>query len=99
MVRLKLYSKNWSQFGDKPFKVESEYVPRAGEVIEAAGLLDMPSEEVTTFIVIEVTYEYTDGTLIPLVVAHQQILQEHGNRDARLMELRENGWLYPGPEN
>jgi len=93
MIRLRLYTKNWSLLSAEDYKTETEHVPRTGEVIDATQLLGMPPEEVSTFIVIEVIHEYEDGRLVPLVVAHQQILEDHGNADARVMALRENGWL------
>ena len=85
-IRMTLYSKNWAIFeGYDPLEMDAESVPRVGEIIDMG--VNFP-EEVTTFIVCDVTWENDDSNLVPVLKCHQWL---NGDRQ---MELEDNGWTH-----
>ena len=86
-VKLELHSKNWSVFNDgNPLVLSSESVPRVGEIVDIRSALSFPDSEVTTFIVLDVTWVNEDGELTPYLKCHQW------HKGDRFLELQEHGW-------
>ena len=83
-VKLVLHSKNWAIFeGFDPLELNAESVPRVGEIIDLGTAIN---EEVTTFIVCDVTWENEKSNLVPVLKCHQWL-----NGDRRT-ELEDHGW-------
>jgi len=87
-IRIQLYSNSYSLLGD-PFSLETECVPRAGELVEAGDFLGLPIDEITTFMVFSVVYKLTKEGFIPHVKARSWY------KGLRYELLQEKGWLVP----
>lgn len=87
MIKLDLYSKNWSRMTPEPLRLESFHIPRVGEIVDVGNLLGQTPDEVSTFIVLDVTWDYDDGSLTPTL----KCLQWY--KGDRKMELQSQGWL------
>ena len=86
-IRLNLNSKNWAVFEGSPFELDTESVPRVGEIVDVGTAFGLTERDVTTFIVLDLTWSNEDGTLIPTLNCHQWL---DGDRK---LELEESGWL------
>ncbi len=87
MIKLELWDKNWSAIGEQPFSVEADYVPRVGEIVDVAGLLNDLGDP-TTFIVVDALWEFADGKIVPRLKCHRWL---EGDRQ---LELEEHGWVH-----
>jgi len=85
MIRIEFYTKNWALL--KSIEIESQYVPKAGELIDGGPLLEMPEDEVHNFFVTKVIYETTKTGIIPVVTCRQWL------QGSRQEELESRGWL------
>jgi hypothetical protein len=85
MIRIEFFLKNWALL--KTVEIESQYVPKVGELIDGSGLLKLPEDEIQNFFVTKVIYEITKKEIIPVVTCRQWC---HGSRED---ELKERGWL------
>ena len=85
MIRIDFFTKNWSLI--KSVEIESQYIPKVGELIDAGILLELPKDEVHNFFVSKVIYEIDKKKIIPIITCFQW-LQGH-----RQMELEMRGWL------
>lgn len=52
-------------------RVETDHVPRVGELIDMAGHPEFKGCDTATFSVLEVVHAYRDGRLVTLVTCHQ----------------------------
>ena len=86
-LRFELHAKDWSVLSGSPFFVKSEHVPRAGEVIDVAGMNIVHRGEVATFMVVDVTHYFDRGALVPSIKCHQCA---HADRP---LELAGHGWV------
>jgi hypothetical protein len=85
MIRVEFYLKNWALL--KTVEIESQYVPKAGELIDASLFLELPEDEIQNFFVTKVIYVINKEKMFPVVTCKQWC---HGSRQD---ELRERGWL------
>lgn len=88
MIRIEFFGKNWPL--SKRVDIESQYVPRVGELIYAGRLVELSDDEPHNFFVTKVIYEATDTGIIPVVTCQQWY------KGSRQEELESRGWL-PNP--
>ena len=80
---LSKYTKNYSLYPNHPVEIESDFLPRIGEIIE----LDVPLGSFDELFVFDIRYEMTGSSLTPHVHAREW------HRGDRALELQERGWL------
>jgi hypothetical protein len=85
---IQLYSKNFSLFGDR-IEIDTEIVPRVGELIDAWEHLKLSKDEVGDFMVMSVIYKLTSKGFAAYITAHQW------HKGLRFELLQERGWLMP----
>lgn len=85
MIRIEFWTKNWALIKD--IEIESEYVPKVGELIDAGLLLDIPEGEVQNFFVTKVIYVINKEKMFPVVTCKQWL------QGSRQEELESRGWL------
>jgi|GEM_PF-3259032 len=85
MIRIEFYTKNWVLFKD--IEIESQYVPKVGELIDGGLLLDLPEDEVQNFFVTKVIYVINKEKMFPVITCRQWL---NGSRQE---ELESRGWL------
>jgi len=85
---LQFYTKSYSLYGD-PIEIDTEAIPRAGELINAKEFLKIEDSEVEYFFVLSVVYKLTKSGLIPHITARQWM------KAFRHDELKRRGWLEP----
>jgi hypothetical protein len=87
-IFIQFCSKSDSLFGDR-IEIDTDFVPRVGELIDAHDFLSLPSNQVGDFIVLSVVNKLTTGGIIPYITARQW------HRGFRHELLQERGWLPP----
>jgi hypothetical protein len=87
-IYLQLETKNFSLHGNR-IEIESDIIPRVGEIIDAYEYLGGPKEEVRNYIVASVIYKLTNNGFVPYITARQWW------KGYRHQLLQERGWLVP----
>lgn len=87
-IYIQLESKNFALYGDR-IEIESDIIPRVGEIIDAAQYLEFRQDEVSRFMVSSLIYNLTKNGFVPYICAHQS------HKGFRHKELQERGWLVP----
>ena len=85
MIRIEFYTKNWALI--KSIEIESQYVPKVGELIDGGLLLELPEDDVQNFFVTKVIYVINKKKMFPVITCTQWL---HGYRQE---ELECRGWL------
>ena len=88
-IFIQLISKSFDLHGDR-IEIESDIIPRVGEIIDAAEYCKVPLGEVGDYIVTSVIYKITKEGFVPYITAWQWY---RGHRE-ELLQAR--GWLIPG---
>ena len=86
-VELILQTSQYKQI-DEPIEIESSFVPRVGDTINAFDLLKNPDEHGWFFIVEETTFDARDNALIPSVKCVPQQSAD------RLDILKRHNWTH-----
>jgi hypothetical protein len=85
---VQFYSKNYSLYGDR-IEIETEVVPRVGELIDAHEFLQLSKDEVGDFMVLSVIYKLTPKGFVAYITARQW------HKGFRWEVLQARGWLVP----
>ena len=85
-IRIKLLSKSSSVMEDN-LEIESNFVPRVGELIDGSTYLTKNGDQVSSFIVQSVVYELSKHGLVACVTARQWY------KGYRYALLQDRGWL------
>jgi len=85
---IQFYTKTYSLYGDCK-QIETDVVPRVGELIDAREFLDLAEDLVGGFMVLSVIYKLTATGFVPYITARQW------HRGLRYELLQERGWLLP----
>jgi hypothetical protein len=85
MIRIEFWTKNCALL--KTIEIESQYVPKAGELIDGGLLLELPEDEVQNFFVTKVIYVIDKKKIMPVVTCRQWL------QGSRQWELESRGWL------
>lgn len=88
-IKLELHTKNGALITTEPIEIESEVVPRVGEVIDLGDRSPTNTGNVTTFFVLEINHVHEDSGLVPHLTCRQWW------KGDRLLELQQLGWLPP----
>jgi len=92
-MRLSLYSKGWALV--KEFEIESPYVPRIGEIIEAPQELIDSLDGMSYLLVHQVRYFIDNNSLYPIVACQAASSSEAEATFAenRYQMLDHGGWI------
>ena len=85
---IQFYSKSHSLFGER-IEVDTEIIPRVGEIIDAHEYLKLNREIVGDFFVYSVIYKLTPQGFAAYITARQW------HKGLRHEFLQERGWLLP----
>jgi len=85
MIRIEFWTKNWALLKD--IEIESQYVPKVGELIDGGLLLEIPEGEPQNFFVTKVIYVIDKKKIMPVVTCRQWL------QGSRQQELELRGWL------
>jgi hypothetical protein len=87
-VYLQLVTKNFALDGDK-IEIESDIIPRVGEIIDAQEYCSIPKGNVSNYIVTSVIYKLTKSGFVSYISAQAWW------QGFRHELLQERGWLLP----
>ena len=85
MIRIEFYTKNCALL--KSIEIESQYVPKVGEIIDGGLLLELPEDEVQIFFVTKVIHVINKEKIFPVITCKQWL------QGSRQEELESRGWL------
>jgi hypothetical protein len=85
---IQLYTKNFSLLAER-IEIETEIVPKVGELIDALEYLELPKGQVGLFIVRSVIYKLTAEGFVAYITGHDWC------KGIRAELLQERGWLPP----
>lgn len=88
-IEIQLLGKNGALI-ERSQAIDTPFVPRVGELLDAGSWLDTNKQEVSTFIVRSVIYRVGPGGMTPLITAQQW------HKGIRHDLLAQRGWAPPG---
>src|SRR5207253_2057393 len=87
-IYIQLVSKNFALSGDR-IEIESDIIPRVGEIIDVYEYLAIPQGQVGNYIVTSVIHKLTKNGFAAYISARQWL------KGYRHELLQERGWLLP----